>query len=415
MFQPSNVVPSVVFDFGTHTTKAGFGGECLPRFLCCSSVGLQETSIQNESVTRKASDFIVGERNLLKRIESTEIVSPFDESGVMENWEAIEAIISYSSNQISADLSTNSVMIVEPSQNPKKEREKLVELLFEKFDVPSVYLLRSAIATCFANGRYTGCAVELGAKATDITPVFEGAIIGKKSSRLSVGGDHLTGYVLRQVAEKGLELNPFFTFRRRFHEEESVKETAPKKVFERVEFSDIRESYLWFWKRRLAEDIKVALCRVNDQPDIDLNSIQIPFISYELPDGTVVEMGKEKYDAADCLIDPSKVELPSKSLVGEIINVIESCDSNLHRELYSSICLSGGTSNLTGLLEYLTVALSRRMHKVKLLGSSLEAERRFAAWTGGSMLATFGEFQKMWLSKAEYEENGKTFIHKKCP
>lgn len=100
-------------------------------------------------------------------------MSPFDENGVVENWEALEAIISYSSGALSADLSTKAVLVVEPSQNPRREREKLVELLFEKFDVPSVYLLRSAVATCFANGRYTGCAVELGAKGTDITPVFE--------------------------------------------------------------------------------------------------------------------------------------------------------------------------------------------------------------------------------------------------
>ncbi|KAK4525175.1 hypothetical protein GAYE_SCF08G3081 [Galdieria yellowstonensis] len=415
MFQPSNVVPSIIFDFGTHTTKAGFGGEGLPRFLCSSSVGIQK--LQTETVTSKASDYIVGERNLLRRIEGTEIISPFNEDGFVENWEALEAIISYSSTQLSADLSTNAVLVVEPSQNPKKEREKLVELLFEKFDVPAIYLLRSAVATCFANGRYTGCAVELGARGTEITPVFEGAIVGNKSSRLNVGGEHLTRYVLSQVDEKGLQLNPFFTFRKKFlQDEEPVEETVQKRTFdiEPVTFSDMRESYLWFWKKKLAEDIKVALCRVNDQPDIDLNSIQIPFISYELPDGTLVEMGREKYSAADCLLDPSRVGLSSKSLVDEIIDVIEGCDSSLHRELYSSICFSGGTSNLTGLLEYLTVALGRRMHKVKLLGSNVEAERRFAAWTGGSMLATFGEFQKMWLSKAEYEENGKTFIHKKC-
>jgi len=146
-------------------------------------------------------------------------------------------------------------------------------------------------------------------------------------------------------------LNPFFTFRKKFlQDEESVEETVQKRIFdiEPVTFSDLRESYLWFWKKKLVEDIKVALCRVNDQPDIDLNSIQIPFISYELPDGTLVEMGREKYSAADCLLDPSRVGLSSKSLVDEIIDVIEGCDSSLHRELYSSICFSGGTSNLTG-------------------------------------------------------------------
>ena len=35
--------------------------------------------------------------------------------------------------------------------------------------------------------------------------------------------------------------------------------------------------------------------------------------------------------------------------------------------------------------------------------------------TGGSILASLGSFQQMWMSKAEYEEQGSSLVHRKCP
>lgn len=40
-------------------------------------------------------------------------------------------------------------------------------------------------------------------------------------------------------------------------------------------------------------------------------------------------------------------------------------------------------------------------------------ERRFSVWIGGSILASLGSFQQMWMSKAEYEEHGAGLIAKK--
>ena len=42
-------------------------------------------------------------------------------------------------------------------------------------------------------------------------------------------------------------------------------------------------------------------------------------------------------------------------------------------------------------------------------------ERRYSAWIGGSILASLGTFQQMWMSKAEYQEYGAGGIHKKAP
>lgn len=50
-----------------------------------------------------------------------------------------------------------------------------------------------------------------------------------------------------------------------------------------------------------------------------------------------------------------------------------------------------------------------------MLAATAPAERRFAVWIGGSILASLGSFQQLWMSKQEYEESGAHGIHRKCP
>ena len=53
--------------------------------------------------------------------------------------------------------------------------------------------------------------------------------------------------------------------------------------------------------------------------------------------------------------------------------------------------------------------------KVKLLAPTTPHERRFAVWIGGSILASLGSFQQLWMSKQEYDEAGASAIQRKCP
>lgn len=49
------------------------------------------------------------------------------------------------------------------------------------------------------------------------------------------------------------------------------------------------------------------------------------------------------------------------------------------------------------------------------MSPSNPVERRYSVWIGGSVLASLGSFQQMWMSKAEYAEYGPGLIHKKAP
>ena len=101
-----------------------------------------------------------------------------------------------------------------------------------------------------------------------------------------------------------------------------------------------------------------------------------------------------------------------------VAETIRGCDTDMRRELWSSIIVTGGCSLLPGLTARLHGRLNELVPqmsmKVKLLA---QARRRSAASpsVGGSILASLGSFQQMWMSKAEYEEAGASGIRRKCP
>lgn len=52
---------------------------------------------------------------------------------------------------------------------------------------------------------------------------------------------------------------------------------------------------------------------------------------------------------------------------------------------------------------------------MKLVPTTSTLERKFSVWIGGSILASLGSMQQLWMSKAEYEEHGSQLIMKKAP
>ncbi len=84
--------------------------------------------------------------------------------------------------------------------------------------------------------------------------------------------------------------------------------------------------------------------------------------------------------------------------------------------MWNSICVAGGTSLMPGFKERLERDLGNiSPAKVRVTAAAFTVERKFASWIGGSILASLGTFQQMWVSKAEYEEHGATIVERKCP
>jgi len=82
------------------------------------------------------------------------------------------------------------------------------------------------------------------------------------------------------------------------------------------------------------------------------------------------------------------------------------------RNALNTIVLSGGSAHLSGFGNYLEGDLN--MSSLQPIKVVKDDKCHIAGWIGGSILASLATFQKMWISKEEYEETGSQIVMRKC-
>jgi len=85
--------------------------------------------------------------------------------------------------------SLHPILMSESSLNETQRREKLTEIMFEKYNVPAFFLAKSAVLAAFSLGRSTGLVLDSGASQTTITPILDGYILHKSVKKSSIGGN----------------------------------------------------------------------------------------------------------------------------------------------------------------------------------------------------------------------------------
>ena len=71
--------------------------------------------------------------------------------------------------------------------------------------------------------------------------------------------------------------------------------------------------------------------------------------SYTLPDGRVIKVGAERFEAPEALFNPHLVDVEGKGLGELVFSVINGADMDLRPEFYKHIVLSGGSTMFPGL------------------------------------------------------------------
>jgi len=449
MYTVPNTVPSVVLDIGSHTVKVGYSGEDTPCRLFGSVVGSvprtsDEIHCENGSDAQKRIRFC-GEQELLRPQSDLEIEYPLGSDGTIHDWDAFNVILDHALNtELKIDSSDFGVMMGESTHVSRGNREKLCELLFETYRVPALHLAKSAALSAFACGKTSGMVIDMGASGISVVPVFEGSVVKAKTMKCLYGGFSMREKVAELLQKKNIPVRPQFHVKRTRTGTNSIGVDEDEERVYDVESTEyatggvtLTDSYeTWQKNRVLDEVLESGILRVPERDELDRDPalpVILPTSVYWLPDGNKVEVGQERFDVGKQLFESIPVvNLSTSSMSGSTNDSIESyngiaelvqeliskCDTTMQRELSSAVCLTGGIANMNGLYERLSQELMYLSNRTRIVtsGSILSpSDRRFAAWTGGSILATFSEFQKSWFSKAEFEENGAMLVHKKCP
>jgi actin-like protein 6A len=317
------------------------------------------------------------------------------------------------------------MLFSEPDMPDKALRTCLAEQFFEQLQVPALYFAPASVLAAFGSGRQSALVIQSGAFSTSAAPVHEGSIIPKSLYYCEIGGETLTYLVMDLLAQRGISVRPAYLIKKELRykkDSEGGLELLSKPIITALDFPQTHSSYHLFSQLLLIRDLKESLLRVSDTPYSHESAYQNQGASdYELPDGTTVELGAERYRAPEVLFaGPTALAdsgVPGFKGIHEMAyEAIQRTEPDIRKDLYSNVIFAGGNTLLAGfpervLKKLLDMALPTI--KVKQVAPVTPAERRFATWQGGSVLASLASFRRMWMTREEYKEHGPCILTRK--
>jgi len=383
--------PPVVCDNGTGFVKCGFAGDNFPKHIFPSIVGRPILRSEEKMSDVTLKDIMIGDECTAAR-DFLETSYPIT-NGIVKDWPDMKHLYDYTFfERLKIDPTEHKIMLTEAALNPKGNRKKLVETMFETYNFQGVHCSIQAVLTLYAQGLLTGVVVDSGDGVTHIVPVYEGFAMPQQIKRLDVAGRHLTEYMIKLLQLRG------YTFNR----------TA--------DFETVRE-------------IKEKVCYVGYDLELEKKlALETTTVmqSYTLPDGRVIKVGAERFEAPEALFEPNRVDVESKGLAELVFHVINTCDINVRSELYKHIVLSGGSTMFPGLPSRLEKELRQYYLKDVAKGDKGQLDklklriedpprRKHMVFLGGSVLADImKDKEAFWMMRDEYYEKGVDKVLEKC-
>eukprot|EP01069_Polyplicarium_translucidae_P001470 Polyplicarium_translucidae@DN1675_c0_g1_i1.p1 len=378
-FQYEDVIANqpVVIDNGTGVMKAGFAGDDSPKCIFPSFVGRPKH--RRVMAGAVEGDVFVGSK--AEELRGLLLLKYPISHGVVEDWNAMDHIWNHVYGELKVNAEEHPVLLTEAPLNPRKNRERAAEVFFETFSCPALFVSVQAILALYSSGRTTGVVLDSGDGVTHAVPVYEGFALSHAICRSDIAGRDVTQCLAMQLRRAG----HVFSTTAEFEAVKSIKETACY-----VSFNPQKEE--------LQEHDKAG------------SATGFP---YQLPDGTSLMVGAERFRAPEVLFLPLTIGSEYPGIHEMLVASITKADLDLRKTLYSQIVLSGGSTMFSGFGDRLLNEVRKLAPKDIRIRISAPPERKLSTWVGGSILSSLATFKKMWVSKLEYEEEGPGVLHRK--
>ena len=302
------------------------------------------------------------------------------EWGIVTNWEEIELFYDnvFKEKLGIGDTDGKIVLCTERSLNPKANREKLTQIMFEQFNAGGFYLANCAAMTLIESGRTSGYVLESGDGCTMPVPIYEGCILRHAVMKVLSCGNDLRYYLVRSLDN----------------------------------LNDLNSVSLLQSNRGVITDIK-RLCYVSMDYINDIEHLKMSPAQYQLPDGNTILVAEERCMCPEIYFDPFINGEEMQGIHETIHHSIQRCDIDIRGLMYQNIVLGGGSALFPGFPERLESEL-RKISGYKGQIKVTPSTGILSAWRGACMLAESSTFPSMILTKDNYDEYGPSLVHRMC-
>lgn len=264
------------------------------------------------------------------------------------------------------DSREHSILLTHASLTLENDREKMLEIMFEKFQVPSMSLGVQAVLALYAAGQMEGFVLDSGYGVTHMVPCDKGFDVPASVMRLDLAGNDLTNYLIKLLHESGYTVDD----------------------------------------GSVAQKIKEKLCFVAT------DSNKVATSEYTLPNGQVIKLNTERTQCTEAIFDPTIIGVDSVGIHKLILESIQKCDASLQKRIYKKIILAGGNTMFLGMKERLEKELQQLVPQGTTVEIMAPPTREHSVWVGGSILGALDAFQSLLTTKQAYEESGSSIARK---
>ena len=401
----------IVMDNGSGSTKLGYAGNSDPQWVIPTLIAMRDGSKPASSGVKKSLlmedlDFYIGDEATRRHNAKSHILGYPIRHGQIDNWDMMERYWEACMFQyLRCEPEDHPVLMTEPPLNSPENREYTAEIMFESFNVPSLYIAVQAIlalAASWASGRstdnktpLTGVVVDAGDGVTHAIPVVDGYVITSAIRSIPIAGREITVFLQQMLKER--------------------ETTIPASELGDI-VKCVKEQQCY-----ICPDIVEEFKRFDQEPKKYFTKGPVTgakSYSYEL--------GYERFLAPEIFFSPemasADIAAPLPDLVDEVIQM---CPVDSRRSLYRNIVLSGGSTMFKGFDKRLQRDV-RRLADMRVQNSQTQGgqsalefkttpidvhvvshrKQRFAVYYGGSLLASTEQFHMVARTKEEYQESG---------
>jgi len=361
----------IIIDIGTSSIKAGLSGQEKPSLIFPNYFGEMKYSKSVGSWKDDDKKHIIG-NDCNKYFGVVKLKYPLSH-GIFNNSEDISSIFDYIYSNLDmsiTEIKEHPVLIAEPLLNPQENRRNIAKVLFDTYKIEQIFFASQPILSLFSTSSTSGAVLESGDGVTQSCIIYEGYTIPGSFKRINLGGKEVTEYLQYLLNKKGLELRNSDGF-------------------------------------QITKKIKEELCEICS-PE---NENKLEPKKYTLPDDSILEIGDERRLAPEILFNPLIREYEYPGIQEILAESINKTNVDLKLQLYGSILLSGGNTNIKGMKERIYKEIKKLAPNKAKIRLHTPSNPENCCWIGGNIISSLEISKEMWISVKEYMEKGENILH----